>query len=305
MGFGSQARLIVHLRHHEKQGISPMARLAEVDKNDDVELMLLDAVNANDLDLVHDFIADVPRFHDKLLRQAVKSSSCEMLDALLNACNSEENIESTVLTYAVDADNLEASRMLLDRGASVKSKLRDYECMSLAMKNGSPEMIKLLLPYSPVPQEGRDLDNPLCSMIPFGAEASREARVIQCLSLLRDWTLERLAFEKCFKTNAERGCSIAIAEYLLRNGVAVDSRANGGNTALRWASSKSDKRAAELMKFLLELGANPDDKGKANSQPMKNRPGPRNISKWLGVSWEQLVEESRKKHAASLETERQ
>ena len=300
MGFGSQARLNVHLRHHEKQGTSPTARLAEVDNNDDVELMLLDAVKTNDLDLVRDFIADVPRFHDKLLRQAVKSSSWEMLDALLSACNSEENIESTVLAYAVDADNLEASRILLDRGASTNPKLGRYECMSLALMNISPEMIKLLLPYNPV-QGDLHSHKSLCCSIPHQAEVSREARVIQCLSLLRDWTREKQAFEKCFRKNAERGCSIAIAEYLLKNGVTVDSRANGRRTALRAASSKSGERAAELMKFLLESGANPDDKGNANSQPIKDRPGPRNISKWLGVSWEQLVEESRKKHAASLE----
>ena len=304
MGFGSQARLNVHLRHHEKQITSPTARLAEVDNNDDVEIILLDAVEADDLDLVRDFIADVARFYDKLLKKAVKFSSCEMLEVLLNACNSIENIESTALAYAVDADNLEASRMLLDRGASADSKLGKYECMSLAMINDSPEMIKLLLPYNPV-QGDLKSHKSLCCMIPSQEQASREASVIQCLSLLRDWTREKQVFELCFRINARRCCSIAIAEYLLRNGVAVDSRAHSGNTALRSASSKNNKRAAELMKFLLESGANPDDKGTSKSQPLKDRPGPRNISKWLGISWEQLVEESRKKYAASLETERQ
>ena len=305
MGFASQARLNVHLRHHEKQITSPTARLAEVDNNDDVEIILLDAVEADDLDLVQDFIADVARFYDKLLKKAVKFSSCEMLEVLLNACNSIENIESTALAYAVDADNLEASRMLLHLGASPNLRLFGYACMSLAMTRKSPEMIKLLLPYNPVQGYWKQ-HKLLCSMIPSQEQASLEARVIQCLSLLRDWTREENAFENCFTANAERCCSIAIADYLLRNGVTVDSRPNGSNTALRCASSKKDKSAAELMKFLLESGADPDNaKPRANSQPLKDRPGPRNISKWLGISWEQLVEESRKKYVASLETERQ
>ena len=303
MGFGSQARLNVHLRHHEKQGTTPVARLAEVDNNDDVELILLDAVKANDLDLVRDFIEDVPRFHDKLLEEAVKLSSCEMLDALLNACNSEENIESTVLAYAVDADNLEAMRKLLDRGVSLHSKLGKYECMSHAMNNDSPEMIKLLLPYNPVQGSTQPI---LSHLIPSSsqAEASREARVIQCLSLLRDWTREKQGFEKCFRTNAERCYSITIAEYLLRIGVDVNTRELDGKTALYWASSNKSKRSAELMKFLLESGADVELRPKS-IKSIGDRPGPRNISKWLGVSWEQLVEESRKKHAASLEKERQ
>ena len=301
MGFGSQARLNVHLQHHEKQGTSPMARPAEVDNDEDVELILLDAVKADDLDLVRDFIADVPRFHDKLLRQAVDSSSREMLEALLNACNSEENIESTILAYAVNADNPEASRMLLDRGASVDSKLDGYACIYIAIRNSAPEMIKLLLPYEPLQGVSRT-EKSLCCMIPSQpAETSQEARVMQCLSLLQDWTREKKAFERCFTKNARRSCSIAIAEYFLRNGVDVNASWNGSNTALRWASSRSNKRAAELMMFLLESGADPDNKGGFGSQPTKDRPGPRNISKWLGVSWEQLVEESHKKFVASLE----
>lgn len=304
MGFGSQARLNVHLQHHEKQGTSTMAHLAEINNNEDVELILLDAVKENDLDLIRDFIADVPNFHKKLLRQAVNSSSCEMLEVLLNACNSEENVESTILVHTVKADNLEASRMLLDRGASVDSRLGGHECMNHAMRNLSPEMIKLLLPYKPVQgtMAGRSLNMywGVCCVIPSQAGTSKEARAIQCLSLLRDWTREDKAFERCFKVNAERSRSIAIAEYLLRNGVDVNTRMQRGNTALYAASAKNTQRAAEFMKFLLESGADPHAEVSSTSHPIADRPGPQNISKWLGISWEQLVEESREKHAASL-----
>ena len=301
MGFGSQARLNVHLRHHEKQGTSLTARLAEVDNSDDVKLILSDAVKANDLDLVRDFIADVPRFHYELLKEAVKSSSCEMLDALLNACNSEKPTRPVILAFAVDADNLEASRMLLDRGASVNTTLGDYDCLSLAMSKSSPEMIKLLLPYDPA--KGDLTSHAVYScIIPdyLQAGGSQEARIIQCLSLLRDWMRGTKAFKDCFSANAQRCCSVAIAEYLLRNGVDVNTRGNDNKTALYWVSSNRNKRSAELMKFLLESGADVELRPKT-IKSIGNRAGPRHISKWLGVSWEQLVEESRKKHAASLE----
>ena len=305
MGFGSQARLNVHLRYHEKQGESATARLAEFDNNDDAELILLDAVKANDLDLVRDFIADVPRFHDELLRQAEESSSCEMLEVLLNACNSIGNIEYTVLVDVVRADNLEASRMLLDRGASVEVKYGTLECMSSALINQSPEMVKLLLPYLPV-QGVPDTQLLFDHFTPSSPQvkASQEARVIHCLSLFRDWDREKDGFEHCLIANAQGYCSIAIAEYLLRNGVDVNTREVDGRTALYYASSKRHKRGAELMKFLLESGADAELHPK-DKKSIKDLPGPRNISKWLGISWEQLVEESRKKYAASLETERQ
>lgn len=302
MGFGSQARLNVHLQHHEKQGTSLMAHRAEVDSNEDVELILLDAVKADDLDLVRDFIADVPQFHEKLLQQAVKSSSCAMVKVLLNACNSVENIESTVLTYAVTADNLEASRMFLDHGAYVDSELDLYQCMNLAMNNTSPEMIKLLLQYLPV-EEIRQRPYTLCQLITPRTGAFHEAKIIQCLSLLRNWTHEPNASELCFKLNGDRCYSIIIAEYLLRNGVDINFCGNDGQTALWLASKKGSRRAAELMKFLLESGADINVKVSSRCQSVADGAGPRKISKWFGVSWEQLVEESHEKYAASLKPE--
>ena len=305
MGFGSQARLNVHLQHHEKRAKGPAAHPADINHNeDDVELILLDAVKANDLDLVRDFTVDITRFSEKLLRKAVESSSCEMLGTLLEACGSDPNIESTILAHAVRAGNLEATRILLNRGAPVNSTMGGCSCMTYAMMNISPEMIKILLSYVPA-----EFYVPRNSMIrihygklPGEPTKFQEARVIQCLSLLRDLKKERHAFETCFKINVARACSIAIAEFLLRNGVDIDTRGTGGYTALLLASKRKDQRAAELMKFLLESGANPHV---IPSLDIADRPGPRNISKWLGISWEQLVEESRKKYAASLERKAQ
>ena len=308
MGFGSQARLNVHLHYHEKQAKKPTAHLANVDDDKDVvELMILDAVKADDVDLVRDFIADVPRFSEQLLRQAVVSSSCGVLDVLLEAYSSDQIIRSTVLEYAVRANNLEATRILLNRGASLKNsywELQTLEGMDIAMRTSSPEMIKLLLSYRYIHQrilrnewKYPDLD------LPFGSnlERSGEASFIQCLSLLPDWTAKRAAFEGCFLSNARGPCSIAIAEFLLRNGVDINHRAKNRNTALFYASHKPTQTAAEFMKFLLESGADPLVPLTSNCKPLADQPGPRKISKWLGVSWEQLVEESRKKYAASLE----
>ena len=300
MGFGSQARLNVHLQYHEKHGKSLVAHIAHpVDSNDneDVELIIIDAVKADDLDLVRDFIADVPRFSKKLLRQAVVSSSCEMLEVLLEACNSGQNVEYSVLADAVRADNVEATRLLLNRGASVNSSFEVRGCIYHAMKNRSPEMIKVLMPYSSIREAS--FDATLFMMIPLLPDISQEARTIQCLSLLRGWTEIKKVLENCFVGNAQRCFSIAIAEYLLQHGVNVNTRTQTDRTSLFFASRYKSKRAAELMKLLLEYGADPRMASGPRDRPIADRPGPRNISKWFGISWEQLVEESQQKHAAS------
>ena len=313
MGFGSQARLNVHLKYHEKQAKKPVAHLADIDDNEDVELIILDAVKADDVDLVRDFIADVPRFSRELLRKALVSCSCEMLDVLLKVCSNERNNgrqyeESTILDDAVGADNLEAVRMLLGRGASLKYKARSFlkfEGIFKATRNISPEMIKVLLSDRHIQEllAKNDWTTPSIHFLSLmRVEKSKEARFIQCLSLLPDWTTKKKTFISYFGANARGSCSIAIAEFLLRHGVDVNTRATTGNTALYRASRRKDQTGAEFMKFLLESGANPLAPASSKSQPIADRPGPRNISKWLGMSWEQLVEESRKKYNASLET---
>ncbi|KAL8828541.1 MAG: hypothetical protein Q9191_002532 [Dirinaria sp. TL-2023a] len=87
MGFGSQARLTAHLRYHEKPTEGFMAARTESYEDDELELVLLDAVKANDLDFVRD---DVPRFRKALLFEAVKSSSLAMLELLLQECDREQ-----------------------------------------------------------------------------------------------------------------------------------------------------------------------------------------------------------------------
>ena len=311
MGFGSLARLNVHLRYHEKQAKQPVAHLANVDSNKDVELIILDAVKADDVDLVRDFIADVPKFSDEFRRKALVSSSCEMLEMLLTAWTyprfDEQLIKSTALDNAVNANNLEATRMLLYRGASLSymaGPSTKFPGIDRAIRNFSPEMIELLLSDRHIQEmvaKNHWVTPYLGSSLLSGLQTSKEARFIQCLSLLPHWTHKKRNFELCFRKNARQTCSIAIAEFCLRNGVDVNGRPSAGNTALYWASQRKGQTAAEFMKFLLESGADPLTPLSTKSKPIADQLGPRSISKWLGISWEQLVEESRKKHAASLE----
>lgn len=88
---------------------------------------------------------------------------------------------------------------------------------------------------------------------------------------------------------ASSSCSVNLARYAIQHGCGVDYQSRKSNpTALQFASRKTTKEAAYLMEFLLLHGADP------NKQTPKGRirdgKGAREISKWLGVTWEQLVE---------------
>ena len=294
MGFASQARLNVHLTSHQKQGRGPATRPADVEEIDEVELMLLDAVKADDLDLVRDFRADITMLGEKFLLQAVKWSSREISEMLLDVCNNDSAINDKLLESALFAGNLEAVRILTRWGASPTRILGLPGNTSKVIELGSVELIKFLYPYYNT--DFMDLQ----FLIPFGEpEPSEELRCIECLSLFLDWPNKQRELERCFNKNASSYRSIPIAKFLLRHGVHVDCERFTNNTALLRIAGNKTKRAAEFMKFLLESGANPRGEPSKDTRPLANRPGPRNISKWFGISWEQLVEESARKYAAS------
>lgn len=95
------------------------------------------------------------------------------------------------------------------------------------------------------------------------------------------------------RTIADTTCSVNLARYAIQHGCEVDSKANPNSpTALQFAARKTTQQAADLMKFLLLQGADPD-KGTWKKM-IREEKGAREISKWLGMTWEELVEKIKK-----------
>jgi hypothetical protein len=102
---------------------------------------------------------------------------------------------------------------------------------------------------------------------------------------------------------ANAKCSVALAEYLLESGALVDRRRSDKYPTALWSAARqSTRECAALMKLLLLHGADPNIK----RQPLKVRGsgwttftkiedeiGPRELSKWLGITWDELVEETK------------
>lgn len=92
--------------------------------------------------------------------------------------------------------------------------------------------------------------------------------------------------------------SIGIAEFLLENGATVDATVGreSGYTILHRAAKNTTATAAEMVRFLLRRVANPNLR-KSGRLPGE-LPGAKNISKWLGLTWDELVESTRAERLA-------
>jgi len=105
---------------------------------------------------------------------------------------------------------------------------------------------------------------------------------------------------------AQTTYSIEQAKVLLELGAPVDyprSEGSKGYTALHWASKKNSHEAARFMKFLLLEGANPTTK-LGSSRPEKEE-GARKIATWLDMTWDELVEWTRKERRSGISSSSQ
>ncbi|KAJ3542097.1 hypothetical protein NM208_g4030 [Fusarium decemcellulare] len=97
---------------------------------------------------------------------------------------------------------------------------------------------------------------------------------------------------------ARTTCSLKLASWLLEHGAKVNHvKAAMAGPPLLLAAKKDRLEAARLMRFLLYQGADPECTNrdpKATRRTVSTMKGPKGLHKWLGISWEELVEEARK-----------
>ncbi|KAM3074006.1 hypothetical protein ACMFMG_008622 [Clarireedia jacksonii] len=94
---------------------------------------------------------------------------------------------------------------------------------------------------------------------------------------------------------AQSCCSVRLATCLIEAGADVDHRFSDIYlTPLHHAARNTSAEAAELMKFLLLRGADPQKLSARSKLQIRDEKGAKGISKWFGVSWDELVEQTKK-----------
>lgn len=102
---------------------------------------------------------------------------------------------------------------------------------------------------------------------------------------------------RILRTIAQTTYSIRLARALLQYGINIDQRQHDKVlTPLHWAARHDCAEAAEFMKFLLYQGANPDI-----CQGIRNEKCVKNISNWLGISWDELIQKAKQDMARGVQ----
>ena len=206
---------------------------------------------------------------------------------------------SELLIAAIEADNLDIVKLFLDHGADVDVRLMNspnkQSLIDVALRKKNAEMIEVLVSSGANP---RNRQRSLNSMVKRDDNVDEDLKTMECIDVLDRNGLIRLGeLEQMLLTVAQTSCSIPLASFLIKLGANVNS---GGmdemgipakNTPLYAAAQRTTKAAAEFMKFLLDSGADPTRK--VNGRIPGQMRGAKNISKWLGMTWDELVESAK------------
>lgn len=284
-----------------------------------IEAVLTAAVKANEVAFVSKYLGDIPEdLTDELYLIALRESTSAMVAQFVSSGKSIDKVhvkhpqsygkwETTPLIVAIEVCNFEVVKYLLANGCKMygigsPSKRTNAYTELNARSNALDHALRItnlrqrLESIIILRDNGFNLKkaSDLGLWIVKREKSNSDCVLIEILEISKD-SLTTKALNQALKAEAETKRSVEIGRWLLQNGAEVNSR--GGSltkkvgTALYAVSVKRTENAAHFAKFLLESGADPT-LGISGRLPGEQI-GARNISKWLGMTWEELVESTK------------
>lgn len=311
LGFATKVGLESHLAQNHVQSlhIVPTAVSVQTSTSDEEELkaILIDAVQESDLSTIR-AEASAVRTHilDLLLSAYQGRSSDAMIKHLLDEIPSDLKFSNSpgagrswelynqILRASVDHGNHDVFRIFwlfsiwltddISRKNSISSTL------SLIGRTRRADLIEIVVSNLWIVYKKRlrgnwSLAHLLIGIIPGQPDAQAEIMALECLERFKPHVS---GYSDRLLLAVARGCcSVVIAEFLCAEGARVEW-AFGGSRPILPAAKQTSLEAAKLMEFLLKKGAK--STGMFKGKPLSDFPGPRNIHKWIGITWEELVE---------------
>ncbi|KAH0543142.1 hypothetical protein FGG08_002487 [Glutinoglossum americanum] len=308
IGFISQEGLETHTTSCYPKGETKIGMM-EVNSplltSNDLTGALFDAVRYGELTYVEALLDLVPNAPlGGLMNEALRGPSADMVELLIALgadinCRDEKGKHylfcgwTTPLIYAVHGGSVEAVRALLNHGVDVNEGSRTGTALERAVIGRSEEMVHLLLEHGADPNLFASLSN----LVDGSYDEERTPELLE-----RKLRMMRLLLDRGAKPNRSPGSTIlhkvASRDYpieatrlLLDYGANVNALDATGDTPLHYLGRRETEKAANLMKLLLENGADPTIR--CRGKLLGDLVGARNISKWLGMSWDELVESTR------------
>jgi hypothetical protein len=326
-GFLSRKMRDEHLeRFHNHSDLLPIEQFKNLDEVD-IKNVCLDLVKADDVSKIRELAAadkiDVEFNEDTLIACAAQYASPEMIKILLNDKTTKRDLSrwsqgtfsKLLLPETVAGNNSNMLEYILysnrdDWPTKLRKNLHWFRDNGLAevLAKANDEMLDVFCRWVAQDLLQKKTNPYLVRPDMIAATAGDVYREHILLRLWRKvpcswWT--KSYWKNAMINVASTTCSTELATFLIDQGVPVDWRNNkAAPTPLVHAARKTDARAAELVRLLLLNGADsvvdiakrvihsPDLK--KSQIDVSEQKGALEISKWLGVTFDELVVQAKK-----------
>ena len=319
-----------HLNEYHQEQKSPQDLDVLQPDPDDIQPLLFDLVQAANVDAVKPLLPFFKAFKKTIREElqiiAAASGSSSLLDLLMSASKPDGDTLKKLANSAIKSKNIETVECFL----KIKSFWLFTGILSEVLRSDSMEIYNLWESF---------VDDRFESQVNFLSGRYKRKTIRQraqiagrftapaSLSAIADHSHREQLVLRLWKnkgiiaalddgglgqalSNVAQSCySVRIAKCLIEAGAKVDYRRGSKYpTPLRHATRNDSASAAELMRFLLRCGADPEidcEPGK-KGKPAKIRDekGAKGIAKWLGLSWDELImqtKEEREEREATAE----
>lgn len=298
-----------HLDHFHQEKSTADISAIEKPEVDEIQPLLFDLVKADNVNgvksLLEEFQNLKPTYKKELRGYAARFGSASMIDLI--APFSYIDDEYGLLKEALGQMNLETFRHLLSRNKKPTMQESNWRSFAIIGRNFSVfDRKEIFDEWEACVEFEFEVWKPqsfdAVAYVAPGIINATAGQVYKEQLLVMIWekhvwkSLSMAGKSKALVNIAKTTCSVHLAKWLIDRGADIDHRMRGqGPTPLRYAARKTTAAAAEFMKLLLFHGADPEANSSRARLPIRQEKGALGISKWLGVSWDELVTQSKER----------
>ncbi|KAF5668760.1 Nacht domain-containing protein [Fusarium denticulatum] len=320
----------LHAADHGTSSTSPLLKI----EDEELQPLMFDLIETNRVEIITPMIPRLCSLERPVQVEFAMHAARIGSHAILQLCNdsglltrafcTEDSLDwkgfSDLARQTVRSETVSLSKILLRWVALLDLREGDTAAFQLAVKNilttiiavESEDMFKL---WRPILASGFGVANTTAKVARAftfrGNIGTTDNIPSRERMLLRIWeefkVLDQIKWQdrsRVLRDIAESTCSVNLARYAIQHGCEVNSKATYNSpTALQCAARQTTQQAADLMKFLLLQGADPNMGGAKNM--IRDEKGAREISKWLRMTWDELVLLSTEERQKSEEKEKE
>jgi hypothetical protein len=285
---------------------------------DELQPLFFDLISLDKVEevksILHHFIKLGPYAQRELKKLVASSGSAAMAQVVYSIADQKDG---AFLIESIKGMNFETFRWFLYQVKDETIKLERWEyveVLEVLLKSGSLEMMQEYKSYhldrmfTVMRREHHQRTGRFKSVIRLYISKDMMAATAGCPDrenlLLLIWAALRTEFSSFFDDRfylgdaminvAHTTCSLVLTKALLAYGAEIDFRRGDTYlTPLHQAARQSSPQAAELMKFLLYQGADPEIMPPRQKKKISEERGAKEIAKWLGMSWDELTQKIR------------